>query len=48
MKTIFINTENSKANEPHKFVLSLLLFKTDLFIYLLYLKKDSSAKTIDS
>ena len=23
MKIIFINTENSKANEPHKFVLSL-------------------------
>ena len=40
---IFMNTENSKANEPHKFVLDLsqrldlkkinvLLFKTNLFI----------------
>ena len=24
METIFINTENSKTNEPHKFVLNLL------------------------
>ena len=24
METIFMNTENSKANEPHKFVLNLL------------------------
>ena len=24
MKTISINTENSKTNEPHKFVLKLL------------------------
>ena len=23
MKTAFINTENSKTNEPHKFVLNL-------------------------
>ena len=23
METIFVNTENSKANEPHKFVLNL-------------------------
>ena len=23
METIFINTENSKTNEPHKFTLSL-------------------------
>ena len=23
MKTIFINTENSKTNKPHKFVLNL-------------------------
>ena len=23
METIFINTENSKTNEPHKFVLNL-------------------------
>ena len=23
METIFMNTENSKANEPHKFVLNL-------------------------
>ena len=44
METIFINTENSKANEPHKFVLNFsqrldlrvrinnLLFKTYLFM----------------
>ena len=24
METIFMNTENSKTNEPHKFVLNLL------------------------
>ena len=24
MKTIFTNTENSKTNEPHKFLLNLL------------------------
>ena len=23
METIFINTENSKTNEPHKFILTL-------------------------
>ena len=44
METIFINTENSKANEPHKSVLNfsqrldlrvrinILLFKTYLFM----------------
>ena len=42
MEMIFMNTENSKTNEPHKFVLNLsqrldllinvLLFKTYLFI----------------
>ena len=44
METIFMNTENSKPNEPHKFVLNLsqrlnlrsskgmLLFKTYVFI----------------
>ena len=39
MEIIFIDTENSKSNEPRKFVLtfyrdlrSLLLFKTYLFI----------------
>ena len=44
METIFMNTENSKTNEPHKFALNLsqrldlrssknmLLFKTYLFI----------------
>ena len=44
METIFMNTENSKINEPHKFVLNLsqlldlrvrinlLLIKIDLFI----------------
>ena len=46
METMFMNTENSKTNEPHKLVLNLsqrldsrssnnmLLFKTDLFITL--------------
>ena len=44
MKTVFMNTGNSKTNEPHKFVLilpqklhfkariNMLLFKTCLFI----------------
>ena len=39
METAFSNTENSKTNEPHKFVLNLtqglelmLLLKTYLFI----------------
>ena len=44
MQTIFMNTENNKTNEPHKFVLNLLqklnliarinilLFKTCLLI----------------
>ena len=44
MKTIFMNTENNKTNEPHKFALNLsqrlglrslinmLLFKAYLFI----------------
>ena len=36
METIFMNTENSKKNEPRKFVLNLsqrlLDFKTYLFI----------------
>ena len=43
METIFMNTENSKMNEPHKFVLNLsqrlnlrssnthLLFKTSIY-----------------
>ena len=30
MKTIFMNTENSKTNEPHKFVLNLSQQKLDL------------------
>ena len=46
METMFMNTENSKTNEPHKLLLNLsqrldsrssnnmLLFKTDLFITL--------------
>ena len=34
MEIIFMNTENSKANEPHKFVLNLLQ-RLDLKTYLL-------------
>ena len=30
MKIIFMNTENSKTNEPHKFVLNLSQQKLDL------------------
>ena len=36
MKIIFINTENSKTNEPHKFVLSLSQ-RLDLSSKLIYL-----------
>ena len=34
MEIIFMNTENSKTNEPHKFVLNLLQ-RLDLKTYLL-------------
>ena len=43
---IFINTENSKRNELHKALVSMLLVKTCLFITL-YLQ-DNSKKTINS
>ena len=53
METIFMNTENSKTNEPHKFVLNLSQ-RLDLrssnkhvafqkFVYLLHLEKYKTA-----
>ena len=35
METIFMNTENSKTNEPHKFVLNLSQSKKKLIMLLL-------------
>ena len=59
METIFMNTENSKTNEPHKFILNLsqrlyfkriniLLFITCLFITPCTIYYHNGTKTANS